>query len=67
MTEKAKKFYKDPDQKFGRPKKNTDMEQFGIYQEWKNKGDKPLEHICYENNISLSTLRRIINKYREDL
>lgn len=67
MAKSAKKYYKDPEQKTGRPKKYTDMEQYGVYQQWLvERGTKPLERICLENNISLSTLRRIINRYRED-
>lgn len=59
-----KKTYKDPQQTFGRPKKHTDLEQYAIYREWQDRGDKRIEQIAIDHKIAMSTLRKYIAKYK---
>lgn len=44
----------------GRPRKLTPIEEIGVYNMYRQ--GKPLAEIAYLNNISVSTVQRIVNK-----
>lgn len=48
----------------GRKRKLTPIEEMHVYQEYK--AGKPLAEIAYKSGISVSTLRRITVRFREE-
>lgn len=51
--------------KGGRPRKLTPLEEMGVYE--MHKDNIPIAEIAYKSGISTSTVQRIVSKFKEDL